>query len=540
MNAFNGLLIVFSLLLCSACSDVSLVRIKRGPSEAQGKGQFCISPPTEINVTTKILFVVDKSYSNQVIYLPGGDSLPGTDPGAVKRGGAIDFFVQEHAGRPHFRYGLVAFQEDYGQSYITDTETGLPGFTPEESIVYQATQALRENYDNGETPYLQALQMALQVVQNDANHYRDERATYHVFFLSDGIPTVGQEDEQIFALVEQLKNAGTLNLSTGFYGDYGDLTEEAKQRLREMARIGGGKFIDFNDSSHWDLDDFLEEPTFEPWFLSKFMVYNINAGFCRDGKVDADSDGDGLCDRDENELSRQGFDPANRFTFGDGYGDYFHWRRFKYGESLPPCRDRSDEDHDLLTACEEKYIRNDDASDDVGKSGHIGVYDTDRDGVLDGIETFVYFVKSLAFAMDETNLTTSFDGEEPAGYQIAQHRSPLIEDRHALSYDTELIPVTEGNLDCVRFQQKLLPVYPTLAVPAGNTLPGLEHGTNTNRVMAYYIQKPQRRPKDDGVLRYTIQGINYDPILKDFNKTAGLLRINDEVFSTYVPPLRAP
>ncbi len=60
-----------------------------------------------------------------------------------------------------------------------------------------------------------------------------------------------------------------------------------------------------------------------PWSLKEFLVYNINAGFCFDGKVDVDSDADGICDRDEmtmnnlyaEELKQEGksFDPTNRF-----------------------------------------------------------------------------------------------------------------------------------------------------------------------------------------------------------------------------------
>ena len=48
-------------------------------------------------------------------------------------------------------------------------------------------------------------------------------------------------------------------------------------------------------------------------------------GFCLDGKVDVDSDVDGMCDRDElqmnqeytKELEAEGvsFDPSNRFSF---------------------------------------------------------------------------------------------------------------------------------------------------------------------------------------------------------------------------------
>lgn len=523
----------------AACSDVRLRMPAGAPANALSKGEFCVSEPLEVRPITKILFIVDKSYSNWEVYFPDGTLLPGTDPRGIKRGGAIDSFVQKNFTKDHFRYGLVAFLKDFGVSYIVDPATGLPGFTPEESDVFAATQRLRNENDDGETPYIQALQTALQVIRNDRSTHVEERASYFVLFLSDGIPTLGQSDQVIFNLVQQIKNeAPMVVFNSGFYGDYGKFNAEAKNRLKEMARVGGGKFIDFNTSSNWEFEGFFDKPTFEPWFLSRFMVYNVSAGYCLDGSIDTDSDGDGMCDKDERTLASSGFNPQKRFSFNDGYGDYFHWRRFKYKEVLPPCSDRSDVDRDLLTACEEKYIRNERAKPEFGKVGNPRQFDTDRDGILDGIETFVFFPRTLAFAMDDTNLTESFDGEEPAEHQISQHRNPLVVDRGGLSYDSNIAPLPGQQLDCYSHNQRQLPLYSTLAVRAGDTLPGLEHNAEENAVLVYYIQKPQKAPRDDGVLKYSVQFIKNDPNMGGYNWSAGLLKIEDKLFQTYVPPAR--
>ncbi|MGE0764075.1 MAG: vWA domain-containing protein [Bdellovibrionales bacterium] len=537
----QGLSTVTALIFVTvACSDVNLVaRLDPPNSNGQSKGEFCIAEPTEVKPVTKVLFIVDKSYSNTLVILPDGGTLPGTDPGGSLRGGAIDRLVQNHAQDNWFQYSLVAFLDYEAIAYINDPQTRRPGFSANIQDAFNATQRLRNDDDYSETPFIEALQKGLEVVRNDRESHKDERANYVVMFLSDGIPTVGQSDKVIFDLVKQIKDVGgNLVFNSAFYGDYGDYTQNAKDRLAEMARIGGGKFIDFNKTTNWDLEDFFQKPTFEPWFLSRFMVYNLTAGYCLDGSIDTDSDMDGMCDKDEYSMSAHGFSSQNRFSFGDGYGDYFHWRRFKYRESLPPCNDRSDEDHDLLTACEERYVRNERPFPDFGKTGDPKQYDSDRDGMLDGIETFVFFTRSMAFALDGTNLTISFDGEEPSDYQITQHRNPLVVDKGALSYDSTVDPLIGTSLDCYSHKQQKLPLYPTLEVKAGNTLPGLEHGPQENPVLIYYIQKPQKTPRDDGVLRYSIQVLKNDPILRNVNQNAGLLKISDKVFSTYAPPLR--
>ena len=46
-----------------------------------------------------------------------------------------------------------------------------------------------------------------------------------------------------------------------------------------MADLGGGKFVNFEDGEHWNLEGLLIESDVIPWNLKEFLVYNLNAWF---------------------------------------------------------------------------------------------------------------------------------------------------------------------------------------------------------------------------------------------------------------------
>lgn len=507
-------------LMLTACSDVRLQKLKNSSLDISSKGAFCISEPQAIQRYTKFLFIVDKSGSN---FAGNGGGQPPTDPGAVKRAGNIERFVTANAGKDYIRYGMIVFNGERAQPYITEADG--TGFTANTNLVFQATNRLRNEPDEDATPYKAALQQARLAISSDMSNHPDEQSIYMLFFLSDGVPTDINNSAELDGLVRDMVslNPGKIFLSTALYGG----TDAAQANLARMAELGNGKFINLDTSTNWDFNSLIVKPTTEPWQMKHLLVYNWNAGYCEDGGVDTDSDADGMCDRDE---VKYGLNPANRFSYGDGYGDYFHWREIKYKETLPPCTDRSDEDIDGLTACEELYIHNDRPSPGIQGTGDKKNPDTDLDGVLDGIETFVYFPRTMAFAMDSTNLMrNNLDGEEPAGQQIFEHRNPLVRDAGQKAYDVTLTPIPQGNLDCYAFDQSTLPVYPTLEVPTANTLPWLGHKAGGNRTMIYYIQTPQSDPNGPGVYKYSVQDLFYNLPVKG-------LQVDDSVFETYLIP----
>lgn len=532
LTGINLLLVIASL----SCSDVRLNRVEPAEVSAKSLGEFCISEPTEVLRYMKFLFVIDKSGSNS-----------STDRGGMKRSTNIENFVKSNFNKKYYRYGMIGFEGDKGaRAYIHDGDPSVPTFTEDPEVVFRATVQIRSELDGGSTPYKAALGAVQSAIRHDLDQHPDEFSTYMVFFVSDGQPTDSNNPIELEALVKQLGEINpNIHLSTAYYGNAGS---NAIDLLRQMGEAWGrGKFVNFESDREWDFDELVVKPTHEPWQMKSFLVYNLNASYCEDGRVDTDSDADGMCDRDEMKYDgtvvkgiTYRFDPRQRFSHGGAFGDYFRWREMRYGEVLPgpdQCQDRSDEDHDLLTKCEEAFIRNDRPSSGVSRNADSKNPDTDRDGILDGIETFVYFTRSLGYALDSFNLLRSnIDGEEQAGLQIAQHRNPLIRDSNETAYDTVLEKTEDLTHDCYRFSQEILPLYPTLKVAEGDTLPGLEHDSGTNMILIYYIQTPQSDPQGDGVLKYSIQGLELDPLkIKVLASGAGL-KVRDDVFKQYVVP----
>ena len=162
--------------------------------------------------------------------------------------------------------------------------------------------------------------------------------------------------------------------------------------------------------------------------------------------------------------------------------------------------------------------------------------DTDRDGIIDGIEIFVFYTRSLAYALDPDNLSRNFDGESPAIQQILEHRHPLFPDSEQIKYDFEVTQNTKvEDQDCYLFQQSTLPLYRTMPVSIGATLPGLEHVENENIVLLYYLQTPQSAPNGDAVLKYSLQKLKNDEATQRRLENSAALRVKDDVFLEYQP-----
>ncbi len=520
--------LLFSLIFVGCTSED--VRLIRKPYSSYSKDSFCVTDPIAVQGSvTKLLFVIDMSGSNSK-----------TDKTGSKRAGNIDRFVQKLSLKDEsYQYGIL-LGGGSPINYDNNTAPIQARFTEDPSEVYQVTQMIRTKPTGGLNGSMDPdFSKTVSVIQGDIDRFPNQRNSYIVFYISDG------ENDKATALkgASQVMNIKrSIYISTGFYG------RDASSLLKEVAELGGGKFANFEDSKEWDLEGMLTngKPNVVPWSLKEFLVYNLNAGFCLDGKVDVDSDADGMCDRDELEMNRlyatelsaegKSFDPTNRFSFEDGYGDFFHWLCFRYpGKTLPGCTDRSDEDFDLLTACEENEIEN--HMEENILRGDPAAFDTDRDGIVDGIETFVYFgsqntgrATRYTAALDPENLEDNPDGEESVLVQIKQHRNPWLEDSGLnTAYDTTIKPYQTTHNDCYEFSQSSLPLYKTLEVKEGNTLPGLEHGAGENSVMVYYIQVLQSEPGKQGILKHSVQKLTED------SEDSGL-KVKDGVFSEYIPP----
>jgi hypothetical protein len=334
-------------------------------------------------------------------------------------------------------------------------------------------------------------------------------------------------------------NPGRVFLSTAYYGPPDAL---AAGGLERMADRGRGKFADLNVTKDFGINDLLVAgPSGEAYKMRSFMVYNVNSAICFDGSIGVDSDGDGLCDEDEKRLGSP-FDPANRFSFGDGYSDYFHWyAKFVSKETLYPCNDRSDEDHDLLTACEESYMYNSRPTGTDRITADPKNFDTDMDRMIDGIEYFMLHDKSAP--LDANNLYRSYDGETENAYmQIGLHKNPLYPDaqlRVPDIYDTTVIPLgpNGGGQTCYKFKQDSLKTFATLPVTAAHALgPEFAHPPYGNTVLVYYIETPERDPNGPGIYMYSLQTLTGTKNAIGSAGLANTLQINDRVFKQYRVP----
>jgi hypothetical protein len=529
-NSVKHLVMLLPALFLIGCSDVRLVGLGGAPVNVTSNGDFCTLSPESIKRFTKFLFIMDKSGSNAQ-----------SDPGCDRRCGGFQKFYDKNKANPAVQWGMIAFQDPGTRALIKDGAT--PVFTTDENQVQAAVQELA-NGDNGGTPYGSALGLAQQAVEKDLKDHADEDNLYMLIFVSDGVPTDGSDENSLRGTVKALVNLspGKIYLSTGYY-DAGGGNGTAENLLKAMADEGMGKYVALKNGDDFDFDELIVGgPSRDPWVIKNMVVYNLNSSICEDGHYGMDSDGDGLCDVDE---IKYGFDPTRKFSKPNtGYGDYFQYRKLKFGETLAPCTDRTDEDFDLLTKCEEAHIYN---STPVSPSPDIVVPqranpknpDTDLDGIMDGLEVFAFHLNTSP--MNARDVLTDYDSEGDAGTQIKQHKNPNVWDPGANAYDTRITPTEirqETGQTCYHFSQSKLMIYNgTLALPADGNMPYMVHAKGENVVMVAFIQTPQREPLGRGIYNYSFQKLKAptQAISDTYGDAAGL-KVRDGVFQSYIVP----
>ncbi|MCC6276474.1 MAG: VWA domain-containing protein [Oligoflexia bacterium] len=537
MKLILSLAILFSFL---GCSDVKLQKRQEELANVQSEGTFCTQSPSVTTGKTKFMFVIDKSGSNG-----------STDPNNLKRAKNLEKFFNGPDTAPRklnsgIEWGFIEFSGDTATAYINEGGDGrkpiFVGVPDNEAAMSQALQKLR-GPDGGSTPYKAALALTKKAIQDDVTKHPGEASSYVIFFMSDGMPTdygfEGPAGPEAFRDVDELVNMlpGQITFSTAYYGPF---DPEAAEGLRIMAEHGHGKFVDTNQTDDFTIDDLLVGgPRADTYIVGKLLVFNINSAICLDNSIGTDSDGDGLCDLDEERVT--GTDPRKRFSFSTGYSDYFHYMALLAKTVLPVCTDRSDEDFDLLTACEESLMYNSRPSGTTKNKADPKNPDTDFDGFIDGIEYF--FLHNKSAALDNLNIFKSFDGESiNAGEQIHQHRNPLYNDsRLPISdlYDTraDFVGYNAVGQSCYRFRQDFLKTYPTKAVSPENSL-GFHtaHKDYENVVLFYFIQVLERDPAGPGIYVFSHQKVTGNPsTARSLGRQSGL-QINQGIFTSYIVP----
>jgi len=507
---------------------------------------FC-SENAESFYETKVLFVVDQTKSNKE-----------SDPNKTARKQSIQDVIKQNKDN-NLSYGIISFSNQVfspitlSENDVTDGD--IVSFTSDSETLEASLNATFSRQDKSRRGrrYVSVLNEVLDTIKKaldfDQRTPPNKIVDYHIIFISDGNFPVNNGEQRVFinkmtGIVQESKQK--VYVHSVYYGNYRDMetgffkkvfqrtfrvfqgavymhmflhgrfapvpivgppppeqtpsvsreTDDVRH-MRGVAIQGGGYYADQNEESGLKLD------LSQKWYPDPFIVYNLNAGFCLNGTVGVDSDMDGLCDEDENNMP--GFKPYNRFSFGDGYGDYFHWLAFDNQiPLLPSCSDRNDKDHDLLTDCEEAYIS---SIDSTFPPLSVDNPDSDGDRILDGIEVLVYLAKDSLAARNPYNLDKKL-GENLSGYdKIVQHISPFVPVEEQTTYDTLLVPVEGENGSCYALRSKL-PLYPTLPVDKDDTLSQIAQKEGENTLLVYTLRK--RGKSDSHVYQFMYRSIRMD------------------------------
>lgn len=520
-------------LLLAACGDIHVSPAQEPEFLFKSDSHVCTEDPLEIGRYSKIMFIVDKSGSNGV----GEGTDPDLDNG--KRITAIRDFFNKNKTNPYIKWGFIVFHHEIAESYIPEQQGTNRLFTKDPAVFQQALDHFSSAMDNGNTPYREAIQLSTAAVRAElkVDQLDGTSANFNLIFITDGVPTDGISDNEFWTDAEDLANLslGNIHFSTVYYGPVND---HAQNLLKKAAVRGLGNYQNTNEEPLINIEHLLEGGTSnEPYSIKNFVVYNLNAANCDDGTVGADSDADGLCDKDEEKynrelskdpatLSRMGgkkFDVTNRNSFSPTISDAIYYRYLVYNENISKdCTDVKDEDFDFVNYCEEKYLFN--AKPDgptaewsaemnqSDKHANPNYFDSDGDGILDGLAYLFFRDKSAALSFQNHLMPVN---QRLKGDLFRNHQNPLnpgSEVGYGIQFN-KVEPNSKGQ-NCYSYHQDQLPLYFNKAVTPFQTSGSLDlaHEANENVILIYYIQTPENSPNSRGFLRYSFQKLK-----KDFN-----------------------
>ncbi|MCB0394114.1 MAG: hypothetical protein KDD25_06125, partial [Bdellovibrionales bacterium] len=307
----------------------------------------------------------------------------------------------------------------------------------------------------------------------------------------------------------------------------------AADGLRRMADEGGGTFIDWTGGNAPNLDSVRVGLIEIPYRIRKFGVYNMNAGFCFDGSIAADSDADGLCDKDEEDMNRwlssvlgpRRFSPTNRNSLDPRFNDKIVYHldlQASSGIGLPDCTNPApDEDFDFLNFCEERALNEADPKgltetwtqeliSELGRRGNYKNPDSDGDGNLDFIEFNTF--SSISDPLNVNSVNKVY-GSVTADRVLKNHYHPMNPHPSPDSYDPyfeEQFNIRTGYWNYKYIQEKM-PLYKTKAVVRSQVsgYDDLAHEAGYNKVLVYFIATKTNNENGKGILYYRFLNLHY-------------------------------
>lgn len=262
-------------LMATGCTQA--LNFKSGPDAAVQSNPSAVCLPGQRSVAkpTKFIFLVDMSGSN----VNGPFEHPGvaTDPQKDFRYGVINDFLQKNGAKSNLSWEFITFNQTSAHAFINGGNDQQPIFS-DRNAMGAALLNFSNLTDVGDTPYKAALDMAGALIKQDmasAGPLVDPALAtqYRIAMLTDGYPSdycpggisvyncPGQIiDSRLMSDVQSFVNLApkAIQLSTVYYG----LPDaDAANRLKTMAQIGNGQFVDTNVTRVINLDDIIQVPT---------------------------------------------------------------------------------------------------------------------------------------------------------------------------------------------------------------------------------------------------------------------------------------
>lgn len=224
---------------------------------------LCEEPVVETGTEkpTRVLFIVDQSGSNL------GDPPPGTDAYKIFRLKVIQDFYNRHYRKSFLSWGFISFGDSSAKAFVNAGMYTMPIFSQDSIAMANAIETFRTYSDSGSTPYKAALKMAGDLITADmATAPADTE--YLLALMTDGEPSDYCVDGMLDcpgvenAIDNDLRSVVNLSPTKIKFGTvyYGQNNVAAINRLKRLATIGGGQFLDANKTSEIKLDTVINFP----------------------------------------------------------------------------------------------------------------------------------------------------------------------------------------------------------------------------------------------------------------------------------------